>query len=53
MFLDPHCDCLPLGISVDQQPDLVLLLLGLLGIFLDHDGISRSIDTVHHAEVTQ
>ena len=53
MFLDLHRYGLPLSIAVDQQSDLVLLLLGLLGIFLDHDGISCSIDTVHHAKVTQ
>ena len=53
MLFDLSGDCLPLSIAVDQQADLVLLLLGLLGIFLDHDGVSCSIDTVYHAEVTQ
>lgn len=28
-------------------------MLGLLGIFFDHDGVSCSVDTVYHAEVTQ
>lgn len=52
MLLDLRGHTLPLGIAVDEQSDLVFYLLGLLGIFLDHDGVSSSVDTVYHVQIT-
>lgn len=53
VLLDLRSHTLPLRIAVDQQSYLVLFLLGLLGIFLNHYGISSSIDAVYHAKIAQ